>query len=189
MSTETHTAAFKIFHYYYKCYVPQHALYNKDYLTTFGIPTTGNREIDRQLATATTLAQYTIAEMAELLGRGINITLEEPVKSVEIYLTLREHLKDWERTVQTAFGDSDPPMDDLRLLDNLAGEVYKIARGYLQNGKSDSRLLGGIAALESRRAMSRRSQAQIQQRQLEPEHKPITENIAKEAFARSKRWR
>jgi hypothetical protein len=184
------SAAYRIFHWYYLAFIPQHATYSKDYLTNFGIGTTQNREIDRELAKSLTLAQLTISDMAEHLDNGINIQLEDPKKSVEIYKTVREHLLDWEKLVQESIGDVDPPMEDLRKLDLLASELYKVAKGYMQIAPSDSKLFQTIERLGSRRVMSRITAAeQVKRAPLPEDYQSITDKIAKEAFAKSRRWR
>jgi len=187
---EEQTAAYRIFHWYYLAFIPQYALYSADYLKNFGVPTTQNREIDRELAKALTKVQLTISEMAEHLDNGVNIQLEDPQKSVEIYKTVREHLIDWDHLVRDAIGDVDPPMEDLRKLDALAAELYKIAKGYMQIAPSDTKLFQTIDKLESRRAMSRHPVPEQNAKPLLPaNYQSITDNIAKEAFAKSRRWR
>jgi hypothetical protein len=187
---ENKSAAYRIFHWYYKAFLPQYALYSRDYLENFGIPTTQNREIDRELSKTLTLCQVTISDMAEHLDNGVNIRLEDPKTSVEIYKTVREHLMDWDRIVRDSVGDINPPLDDLRKLDRLAVELYKIAKGYFEQAPSDSKLFQAIDRLESRRAISRKPLAALpEHRKVQAEHTLITDSIAKEVFAKSRRWR
>ena len=183
-----HTAAYRIFHYYYKAYIPQHALYSQDFLETFGVPVSGDRQVDRELANTKTLAQLTIAEMAEKLDEGVPVTLEDPKKSVEIYKTLREHLNNWFTTVSNPVGSNAPPVEDLRRLDNLAGEVYKIARHYMKEAPSDSSLFRRLDQLGSNRAVSRHAEPK-EERQLPEEHQPIHDAIVKEHFGGGRRWK
>lgn len=187
--SEKHTAAYRIFHYYYKCYMAQHHLYSDDYMKAFGIPTSGDRDVDRNLAASKTLCQLTIADMANHLDNGANLTLEEPSKSVEIYNTVREHLLDWKRTLDQAIGEMDAPIDDLRKLDNLATEVYKVARGYMRNGHQAGGMFGSVRRLGARRAMSRKVDQTSGVVKVPEEHKSITDNIVKETFSRRKNWR
>ena len=189
-NTPETSAAYRIFHWYYKAFLPQYALYSPEYIQIFGTPTTQNRDIDRELSKSLTLCQLTISQMAIHLNNGISIRLEEPEKSVEIYRTVHEHLLDWDRVVRDSVGDINPPLEDLRLLDALAVELYKIAKGYFQMAPTASPFFQTIDRLESRRAMSRRPLNTLPPgREVAPEHKLITESIAKEAFAKSRRWR
>lgn len=183
-----HSAAFRIFHYYYKCYIPQSQLYSRDYIHQFGIPTTGHKAIDREMANSPTLAQLTIAQMAEHFDDGATLTLQDPKQSVEIYKTIREHLILCREAAQNPVGGEVPPMEDLRKLDALAGEVYKIARGYMDRDVEDSRLFSKLDRLGGRRAMSRGGEVTERPR-VKEEHTPITDAIAKANFERTKQWR
>lgn len=183
-----HSAAYKIFHYYYHCLIPQHHLYSQDFISTFGLPTSENREIDRELATSEVLTQVTIAEMSQHLANGANMTLEEPRKSVEVYRILREHLLDWKRKTEDPLDTTEPPVEDLRDLDALAVEVYKIAKGFMQTDDGGSRFFRSLQNMESRRAMSRFTESQDTKFNVPQEHKPISDVIAKTAFKNRRRW-
>lgn len=187
-TTKKHTAAFRIFHYYYRCYIPQSQLYSREFLQQFGVPTTGDKKIDREMANSSTLAQLTIAQIANHFDDGATITLEDPRKSVEIYETIREHLVLCRETAQNPAGGEVPPMEDLRKLDNLAGEVYKIARGYMSQATEDSRLFSRLNQLGGRRAMTRDTKVP-EARQVAAEHTPVTDAINKANFQRTKQWR
>jgi len=191
MSETKHSAAYRIFHYYYKCWMPQHHLYDRAFMDTFGIPTTGDREVDRELAGSETLCQLNIADMAEHLSNGANLTLETPKDSVAIYQTVREHLMDWKRIVEDPINTSEPPVDDLRKLDELAGEIYKVAKGYMEKDDGGSRLFRHLNAMESRRGISRHAPQSEEKKEsrMPSEHKPVSDFIAKTAFTKTHRWR
>lgn len=189
MANPEHTAAYKIFHYYFRCYIAQHQLYSKEYLKNVGVPITGNKTIDSAMANSKTLAQMTIMEMAVHLDNGANLTLEDPRKSVEIYQIIREHLTNWQRQVQTSIVISEAPVEDLRMLDKLASEVYKIAKGYMKNAPIQSGLFGKLRAMEQRRGITKHDSEPVK-RTIPEEHKPVTDTIKKESFQRSNnRWR
>lgn len=191
MATEEHTAAFRIFHYYYKCWLPQHHLYDRSFMETFGLPTSGNREVDRELANSETLCQLTMAEMAEHLSNGANLTLETPKDSVVIYRTLREHLMDWKGNAEDPIKRSEVPVDDLRKLDDLAGQVYQVARGYMEQDDNGSLLHRSLNALGSRRAMTRHSPTEpaAKPNQLPKDYQPVADSIARTTFNRNQNWR
>lgn len=186
---KNHTAAYKIFHYYFRCYIPQNHLYSNDYLRDFGIPTTGNKAIDQAMGASKTLVQVTIMEMAEHLDNGANITLENNAKSVEIYNIIKDHLAEWQRQVKNNLIITSAPIEDLRKLDNLATEVYKIAKGYMKNAPSQSGLFNKLRAMEQRRGISKTGEEKVT-RIIPNEHKPVTDMIKKESFQRSnKKWK
>lgn len=187
-NTSEHSPAFKIFHYYYKVYIPQSHLYSRDYIQQFGIPTSGNKAIDREMANSKTLAQLTIAQMADHFSNGANMILQESSKSVEIYGIIRDHLLKCKQQAENPVGGEPPPMDDLRKLDELATELYKIAKGYMNEAPEDSNLFRRLDSLGSRRAM-RRERDLPEERRVPEEHTPISDAIAKANFQRTKQWR
>ena len=179
MSNEEHTAAYKIFHYYFFLYIPQHFLYNAEIAKEYGTPTSGDKDIDRALANSQMLCQLTIAEMAEKLDQGASMTLQYPEKSAVIYEILRQHLVDWDNHVRLNIGDVDAPLDDLYMLDRLADEIYKIARHYIKTLKPINRLVSNIENLNNRRAMGRRLKTDSNANSLPQAHKSLADSIAK----------
>lgn len=189
MSSET-SAAYQIFHRYFKCWMPQHHLYDRQFMETFGIPTSSDRDVDRELANSDTLCQLTVAEMAQHLNNGANLTLEDPKDSVVIYKLIQEHMRDWQAIVSDTFNTTEPPIDDLKMLDELAAEVFKIAHHYIEKDDGGSRLFNKLSSMESKRAMSRFAPAPVSDKPTpRPEHKRISDYIAKKSFKNTHRWR
>ncbi|MBE0438212.1 MAG: hypothetical protein IBX57_00400 [Gammaproteobacteria bacterium] len=191
MNKKNHSTAHILFKYYYKVYIPQAHLYSKEYITTFGIPTSGDREVDRNLANAKTLTQMTIVEMAEYLDEGANLTLEEPEKSVEIYKVVKDHLSNWQRLINNPYEEVEVPVEDLRKLDALAAEVFKIARIYMKEEPTGSKLFDNLNALTSRRFLKRVADTPEERaiKNVNSEYKPVADTIAKTAFERRRQWR
>lgn len=187
MSTVEKSAAYKIFHYYYKVYIAQHFMYSSDYIKAFGIPTSGDKDIDKTLANSKTLVQLTIAQMADKLDMGASMSLEDPKISVEIYDTIRQHLLDWDNHVRNSLASVDPPLEDLQKLDKLAAEVYKIAKVYMVNALPHNSLISRFRKMASNRPTSNNPYKQSPVN-LPNEHKPIADAIAKEAFAKKRNW-
>lgn len=183
-----HTPAYKIFHYYYQCQIPQHFLYSQEFVATFGLPTTGKTDIDRELSQSMVPAQLTIAEMAEALDDGANIVLTDPHEAVTIYNTIYAHLEQWRVHATEGLGGLEPPIDDLRKLDALASQVHKVGRAYMPKPTHGSSLLQNLERLEGRRKTTRRPGLPAQ-KPVFRDHEPISELIAKESFERNNRWR
>lgn len=186
MRKKEHSAAYVIFHYYYRCYIPQSYLYSPDHIKEYGIMTSEDRNIDRALAQSQTLTRQTIAEMAELFDRGATITLEDPSQSAEIYTVLNEHLVTWVNQVQSV-NATEAPMQDLRKLEALAMEIYGIAKHYLKEAPGTNTLFKGLKTLEGRRGMSRISGVR-ESVTLPDQHTAVTEVITKENFRRGRKW-
>lgn len=188
MIQESNTPAFRIFNYYYECTIPQNHLYDADYVKTFGMPTSGDPEVDREMARSRVPVNLTIAQMATHLDNGAAITLINQEKSVEIYETIVEHLNDWKKKVSQSLTMSEVPSKDLEELDALAAEVYKIARGYMEKNIHDD----PFARLVTRQGYSnpKRQEALPEEETSLPEqHSRISDSINKDTFKRGRTWR
>lgn len=187
MTKKEHTSAYKIFHYYYQCQIPQHYLYSQEYMEVFGLPTTGQSDVDRELSQSMVPAQLTIAQMAEYLDEGASIVLIDPYEAATIYGIVNDHLENW-RVHTVGFGGLEVPMEDLRKLDALAKEVFKVGRAYLPQPEKEDPINRFFDTMDSRRGTRRTWETHAPTRP--SEHKPISELIAKETFKRrSSRWR
>lgn len=189
MSEET-SVAYKLFHRYFKCYMPQFHLYSEEYIEKVGIPTSGDRVIDRELANAPVLCQLTAAEMATHLANGANLTLENPKDSVVLYQLVSEHLTNWQHIVNDPLDHTEPPLEDLKKFDELASELYKTARVYLNEDQLGNRLFKGLAALESNRAIDRHKPDPKPEPSftLPKEYRKVTDLIGKAAFKKNRQW-
>lgn len=122
--------AYKIFHYRFFCKVAQMHMYSNKYLSQFGFIDSGDPAVNRAMAHSLIDIQLTAATMAELHQEGVDITLTQPEDSVRIYQMIYDHLMDWQVRIRENVFITQAPMDDLRKLDALAGEIYKVARYY-----------------------------------------------------------
>ena len=62
--------------------------------------------------------------MAEMFSQGINIILQRPEDSVQIYEVVTEHLKIWHNHVKNNINVGKVPIDDLRKMDDFANAVF-----------------------------------------------------------------
>lgn len=184
-----HTAAFKIFHYYYKCWIAQHYIVTNDLNMMFGIPTTGQREVDRELANSKMLVQLTINEMTEYFDRGANITLENQADAVTIYEIVHQHLHDWKQAASFEVSRMDIPVEDFRKLDAFAAEVFRLAKGQMKEAPKTGKLANKLSQLEGGRRAFARKTKQEKAELVPTEHKPLSEDIGKENFRRTNRYR
>lgn len=73
----------------------------------------------------------TAVDIALLLGRGVDVTILEPEASVVIYELVDTHLMDWATHLKQARFIPYVPMEDLKLLDDLATICWSVARNYI----------------------------------------------------------
>lgn len=188
-----HTAAFKIFHYPYYCRVRGIHLLSDVQLEVFGIVSTGSGRVDSTVAQEYVDCQLTMADMAELFSEGVSIILTEPEKSVVMYEILREHLQDHLEHVNTAINVQKAPLEDLRKLDALAAEIYKVARIYKPVSEIAKRgVLGKLANLGAGRPMARpisdRKQEELREQEQKMEEDvqaPVAAAIARQFYKRT----
>jgi hypothetical protein len=185
-----HTVAYQIFHYYFKCYMPQHQLYSDAYLSEVGVPTTMNRAIDRELANAPVLCQLTPAEMADKFANGATLTLQEPKDAVPVYQMIKEHLENWYVIVNDPLDYTEPPLEDLQKFEALAQALYPTARVYLNEDQLGNRLFKGLASLEAQHAMKRHPTNKDKEEsfKLPKERTEIIDLINRAAFKKNRRW-
>lgn len=128
----TQSAGYKLFHYFYPCRVEAMHLVTPLELEVFGMVTTGNAQMDRQMAHELVDVQLNIATMAEYLDEGVVVTLLDPADSAKIYPIIVEHLQDWERVVTTQIHHPEVPTEDLQKLDRLATEILSVAKLFIR---------------------------------------------------------
>lgn len=186
-----HTPAYKIFRYPFRCRIAAMHMVSQQYMEELGFPTTGDRETDLQLLRAPRDVQLTVAQMAVFFHDGANIQLHNPAEdSIKIYEMLVDHLNDWRMRVNMSPHEvSNEVVEDLRMLDALAMEVYKTAKQYLPAKFQESKLfrrLGGLGA-----GMSNRLRAVTPARETPPpaplvaaDHNPIADAISRQVFRR-----
>lgn len=127
------SAAYKLFHNRYQALTAQMNLYSKGYLEVFGTVSSGDKELDAAMAKSEVRVWLTPSAMAMFLDEGMGFRLIDPKDSVDIYNTINEHLTDWKRHTQLEVNPLNVPWDDLRKFENLAKEMFPIARGYMRN--------------------------------------------------------
>lgn len=122
------SAAYVIWHRRFDCRIPQMYLHNLEAESIIGAPTSGDPQLDRQMARQMMPAAMTIAAMALLRREGASILIDSQDDAVTIYNTIYKHQQDWKRELAVSLHRRNAPVDDLRMLDDLAGEIYPFAR-------------------------------------------------------------
>ena len=133
----THSAAYKIFHYYYGWLVPDSETYTVNDTHYFGLSTPLNAKEAEAIASTLQPKHLRIFEVAHFIDGGVKFGLVSPKFSVEIYRIIVEHLNDWITAIDcNEVADEAVPYDGLRQLSDLAAEMFKVATN---NGLIDVR--------------------------------------------------
>jgi len=140
-------AIWKIYNLYFRILVEQRFSYEEEEVAHFGVLTSGDSDVDDEDAKRPVLKQHTIWELAKYLNRGIDFSLCDWEQSVIIYGLIDEALKQIlsAASEQIHYDTKDYPMEDIRILDEFAAEMWKKAKGYYKhNPKHEGSILSGI---------------------------------------------
>lgn len=183
----SHSAAYKIFHYWFDVTIPAMFLIDRELAERFGTYCSGDRVVDQHAPLSMSRARLTIADMAEKFDEGASISLVVPQDAVRIYAYVNEHLLDFKRTHDINYNLRQLPIEDLRKLEAFAKEIYKIARHFMPEGTETSALFTKLNRLGGGRRMRRsnRTEAVVA---LPAEHNPIMDALTKDHHDRSKTW-
>lgn len=125
------TVAKQIFKTPWMVQVPTIHRYSNKYIEQFGLPSTGDRQWDRELMESPITVYMTIAEMVMIFGNGGSITFVEPKDAKPVYELLHQHLKNWQLLVEKSLHSLKPPIEDLELMDEFMTAIYPIAARYM----------------------------------------------------------
>ena len=120
--------AYRIFHDLYLVEIPE--IYNHDWkhVKEVGTYTTGDREMDMQMAHAPLRRYMTIAAMVLFHDEGAPITLVNPMDSMQIYSQLMEHIGNWRWIIEMFLNATTPPPEDFYLMEAFANAIQPLAK-------------------------------------------------------------
>lgn len=104
-----------------------------DYLTvedikTFGMVTTGNKDIDRMQAEQWITTMLPISEIAEMYSNGVRLKVVNYDDTKKMYEAITAHISGWKEKIRFMVHDAQAPIEDLAKLDKLAVAVYEHAK-------------------------------------------------------------
>ncbi len=126
-----HSAAFKLFHYQFRCLTSGLHLISAEELATFGHLTTGDSVTDRVLASEEREVSFTPVDMIRIHAEGGGVRLINPPDGAKIYEMIYQHMQDWRSEVESNPTCRKAPLEDLRQMDDFARELYVHARYYM----------------------------------------------------------
>lgn len=192
MSRQLQTPAQIIFKKRWMCQVQYMHTLSDAKLNIFGISSTGNREHDEAALKQWVRIQLTIADMVEMFSQGIPIIIDNPLQTVNIYETVKEHLSNWHNHVTYNINVGKVPIDDLRKMDLFAASIFNVASKFkkpeeLKISKGIQDMLGigpkvfkVISAIDDPRPLNKQA-APIEK------HTPLANIIAKQFSEKTNR--
>lgn len=182
------TVCQKLFYNRYLCRVPNIFFHRKEELEEVGMLSSGNKDIDRALVHQRRDVYLSPVQMVLLSSEGAPIQLANPREAVEIYQNLKQHLDNWRILTEQVLNAPEPPVDDLRKMDQFAASIYWIASQFTTEKLDAS---NSIFTRMSRRDISKMTRRHLT-RDETPEaapvadtgHSAVADRIARSVFIR-----
>lgn len=119
---------YPIWHVLYLCRIPNIQTMSPDYIRHFGMPSSGDAAIDRQVTNELKSTMLTIAQMVQYHMQGVQIALVQYSDAKVIYEAISDYLVAWKRELETALTTRHAPLEDLIEMDKFANAVYEHAK-------------------------------------------------------------
>lgn len=126
-----HTPAWRLFNLRYKCLATNLIEVTSEYLATGQVVmnVTGDPTVDRLSSGRMEIKNLTAAAIAMFMDEGHSIAITDMYDCVQIYNDIQDHLHNHLQASRQAFHKDDlPPIEELRMFEALALEVYQTAK-------------------------------------------------------------
>jgi len=124
----------------FKCRVQYSDTVSLDELRAFGVPTTGDRQMDRDMMSSDVERMLSINDMFEYWRAGISVKVVLRSDTGKIYQYITDHLNAMKREVEKSFRVDHIPFEDLIALDQFAATVYEHAQFQFTRAEVESLL-------------------------------------------------
>jgi len=120
-----------IWDYLYKVRVPYLSTMSEEYIRQFGVPSSGDKKIDKEQMNQLITTYMTIEKMVSLFKEGVPIRLVEPDSPKRIYESTSKYLDYCRNMLERQINISDAPLEDLLAMDLFANSVYEHAKYHM----------------------------------------------------------
>lgn len=117
-----------IFQHVFFCRIPELQSRSAEHIRYWGVPTTGNKDVDNELKKEMLDTFLPIAKMAEYFKDGVPLYIPKQEDVKFIYECVTYHLHTWRKQIEFGLNLGQAPIDDLILLDEFANSVYSHAK-------------------------------------------------------------
>lgn len=121
------TVAQRLFNQPFNCSIPDIYFYGEDIIKEVGMYSSGDSKMDMGQRQNLRDVYLTIVGMALHRYNGTPIRFKDPRCAVEIYHLITEHLNNWNKVLNIEFNVGKVPIEDLKILEDFAGEIYPLA--------------------------------------------------------------
>ena len=114
--------------YYFHVKLPYLQTMSEDYMRVHGMPCSGSREVDQEVANSWFDTMISIAAMVDHFKNGVNVRVVKQSDTKLIYDYISRHLESWKTHLQYGINLGDAPIEDLIAMDQFANAVYEYAK-------------------------------------------------------------
>lgn len=94
------TTATSIWEDLYNVYVPDFVTLNKDHIRKFGVPSSGNKEVDKMMSSNLTFVKIPIIKILEYYDNGVGVQIPERKDMIAIHKTIEKYLEEWREHIR-----------------------------------------------------------------------------------------
>lgn len=84
----------------YAVYVPDFVTMNTDYIRKFGVPSSGNRDVDKMMATNTTYVKIPIIKILEYFDNGVEVQIPVRADMISMHKSIEDYLTEWREHIK-----------------------------------------------------------------------------------------
>ena len=129
-NTETDTTG-PLWDILYKVRMPYLQTTSVEYIKMFGMPTSGDKGTDLEMANQWITTYQSIASLTEHYSNGVSIKIVDPSDPKRIYEAVAAHLEAWKSQITYGINIGGAPIEDLIKLDNFANAIYEHAKYHM----------------------------------------------------------
>ena len=81
----------------YNALIPDFVTMNRDYIRRFGVPSSGNKEIDKMMSSNVTFVKIPIIKILEYFENGIDVQIPSRADMIAIHKNIELYLDEWRK--------------------------------------------------------------------------------------------
>lgn len=128
------------------CRIPDLQSRSIEHIKFFGVPSTGDPNIDKDLSQQWITTYITIDDMVEYYKKGVPVKVVNQPDVKKIYDYISAHLNAWKNQISFGLNIGDAPIEDLVDMDRFANIVYEHAKYHFQESTAGSIMANTLSA-------------------------------------------
>lgn len=126
------TVAWQLFNTPFLCEIPEHFFHTVDMIKVYGVRSSGDKTLDRELMMAWRASYMTIVQMAVYFNEGAPVKLKQITDAPRISDLIERHLTNWLTVVTETYLCSNVPLEDLMVLDQFNKTCGRITKAVVE---------------------------------------------------------